>query len=61
MSLPSFSIIIPTYNRPQALVACLNSFKQLKYPDGKWELIVVNDGGETSFTAVHPQLKEELL
>ncbi|MEM7334551.1 MAG: glycosyltransferase [Chloroflexota bacterium] len=60
MSLPSFSIVIPTYNRPQALVACLESFKQLAYPAELWELIVVNDGGDESFTAVTPALKQAL-
>lgn len=55
-----FSVIIPTRNRPAALAACLTSFCQLDYPAGAWELIVVNDGGEDSFTAVSPTLKQSL-
>jgi len=47
-----FSVIIPTRNRPQSLANCLNSFVQLDYPAECWELIVVNDGGAESFTAV---------
>jgi GT2 family glycosyltransferase len=43
---PSFSIIIPTYNRPRQLVACLHSLAHLNYPSDCLEIIVVNDGGE---------------
>ena len=55
-----FSVVIPTRNRPAALAACLQSFCQLDYPAGDWELIVVNDGGNDSFTAVSPQLRQAL-
>ncbi|NJN55612.1 MAG: glycosyltransferase [Anaerolineae bacterium] len=57
---PMFSVIVPTYNRPAALVACLESLAQMAYPAGAWELIVVNDGGQESFTAVTEQLKNRL-
>lgn len=43
---PYFSIIIPTYNRPQQLERCLKSLAQLTYPRDRFEVIVVNDGGE---------------
>ena len=39
-----YSVIIPTYNRPEALKRCLQGFLNLDYVD--WELIVVNDGGQ---------------
>ncbi len=55
-----FSVVIPTRNRPERLAACLHSFCQLDYPAGAWELIVVNDGGEDSFSAVSPQLQQSL-
>lgn len=55
-----FSVIIPTRNRPERLAACLRSFGQLDYPAGAWELIVVNDGGADSFTAVSPQHQQTL-
>jgi glycosyltransferase involved in cell wall biosynthesis len=41
-----FSIIIPTYNRPQQLGACLESLSQLDYPRQDFEVIVVDDGSE---------------
>ena len=57
---PFFSVVIPTYNRPERLRACLESFLQLAYPADRWELIVVNDGGADSFTAVDDQLQAQL-
>lgn len=44
--LPFFSIIIPTYARPQRLANCLESITQLNYPRDRFEVIVVNDGSE---------------
>ena len=58
--LPSFSVVIPTYNRPQYLIDCLKSFLKLDYPRERWELIVVNDGGKHSFDAVTDDLKAQL-
>jgi glycosyltransferase involved in cell wall biosynthesis len=55
-----FSVVIPTRNRPAALAGCLHSFTALDYPLGAWELIVVNDGGDSSFTAVSDQLQTAL-
>jgi GT2 family glycosyltransferase len=57
---PTFSVIVPTYNRPDALRNCLESFTRLDYPAGAWELIVVNDGGETSFTGLADHLAQNL-
>lgn len=60
-----FSIIVPTYDRPQKLTACLASFVKLKYPGDRFEVIVVNDSTEISLeTAVSPfksQLNLQLL
>jgi glycosyltransferase involved in cell wall biosynthesis len=41
---PSFSIIIPTYQRPFELVRCLKAIQNLNYPKEKFEVIVVDDG-----------------
>jgi len=43
-SLPSFSIVIPTYRRPERLAACLQSLAALDYPRDRFEVIVVDDG-----------------
>ncbi|MEG4943179.1 glycosyltransferase [Microcoleus sp. F4-D5] len=43
-----FSIIVPTYNRPEQLAACLQSFVELEYPRDRFQVIVVNDSTEIS-------------
>jgi len=45
---PFFSIIVPTYNRPQQLAACLQSLYRMDYPRDRYEVIVVDDGGPAS-------------
>ncbi len=42
-SSPAFSVIIPTYDRPQPLVALLTSLSRMAWRD--FEVIVVDDGG----------------
>lgn len=41
----TFSVIIPTRNRVDALAACLRGMAGLDYPRSHFQLIVVNDGG----------------
>lgn len=43
-TLPSFSVIVPTYQRPTQLRACLGALAGVDYPDDRLEVIVVNDG-----------------
>ena len=45
MNGPAWSVIVPTYNRPQQLARCLNALTRLDPPAGGFEVIVVNDGG----------------
>jgi GT2 family glycosyltransferase len=62
---PLFSVIIPTYNRPQQLSACLESLARLAYPADRFEVIVVDDGSATPLefvtTAFHDRLNITLL
>jgi glycosyltransferase involved in cell wall biosynthesis len=46
--LPFFSVIIPTYARPLQLAGCLASLAGLNYPHERFEVVVVDDGSETS-------------
>lgn len=46
--LPTFSIVIPTHNRPQQIVECLTAISELNYPVDKFEVIVVDDGANLS-------------
>lgn len=47
-----FSIVIPTYNRPDRLASCLESLTRLDYPLERFEVIVVDDGSATPLDAV---------
>ncbi len=50
-----FSIIVPTYNRPDKLAQCLQSFVELEYPRDGFQVIVVNDSTEISVeTTISP-------
>jgi hypothetical protein len=40
---PLVSIVVPTYNRPELLRACLGRLSQQRYPN--FEIVVVNDAG----------------
>ncbi|NLE44327.1 MAG: glycosyltransferase [Chloroflexi bacterium] len=42
---PTFSIIIPTYNRPGHLAEALRALGEQHYPTTRFEVIVINDGG----------------
>ncbi|MEM7761012.1 MAG: glycosyltransferase [Cyanobacteria bacterium P01_A01_bin.40] len=55
-----FSIIIPTYNRPQKLANCLEAITHLDYPQDCFEVIVVNDGGVISLEEIAVQFQEDL-
>jgi len=43
---PYFSIIIPTFNRPNQLTTCLRAIEKLRYPFDRFEVIVVDDGSQ---------------
>ncbi|MGC1309949.1 MAG: glycosyltransferase [Phormidesmis sp.] len=42
-----FSIIIPTYNRPQQLTHCLTALAEQDFSTQRFEVIIVNDGGDS--------------
>ena len=45
---PFFSIIVPSFNRPERLTKCLRALSRVDYPGDRLEVIVVDDGGEKS-------------
>lgn len=47
-----FSIVIPTYNRPERLASCLLSLTRLNYPRDRFEVIVVDDGSSPPIAPV---------
>lgn len=50
--IPTFSIIIPTYNRPDQLFSCLQAIDRLTYPRDRFEVIVVDDGSRTPLDSI---------
>ena len=42
--LPRFSVVVPTYERPAQLAACVGALARLDYPRGRFEVLVVDDG-----------------
>jgi GT2 family glycosyltransferase len=46
------SIIIPSYNRPGELTNCLHAISHLDFPRERFEVIVVDDGGEHPLNAL---------
>jgi glycosyltransferase involved in cell wall biosynthesis len=51
MAEPSFSIVIPTRERPHYLAACVESIAGLDYPSG-YQVIIVLDGAQPGTEAV---------
>jgi mycofactocin system glycosyltransferase len=47
---PSVSIVVPVRDRPAQLAACLASLDRLRYPGGRPEVIVVDDGSVRAAT-----------
>lgn len=56
----NFSIIIPTYNRPEMLSSCLESLAILEYPRDLFEVIVVDDGSSVSPESVIERFSERI-
>jgi glycosyltransferase involved in cell wall biosynthesis len=57
---PFFSIIIPTYNRPDKLAYCLKFLTRLDYPYDQFEVIVVDDGSNTLLQPVVASFFDQL-
>ena len=60
MNQPFFSIVVPTYNRPERLASCLNAIALLDYPQDCFEVIVVDDGSKTPLDDVVAPLKDKI-
>ncbi len=58
--LPFFSLIVPTYERPAQLAACLGALARLDYPPERFEIIVVDDGSTVAPSGVVERFRESL-
>jgi glycosyltransferase involved in cell wall biosynthesis len=56
----TFSIVVPTYNRPRQLATLLTSLTQLDYARDDMEVVVVDDGGRVSPNQVIDSFRDKL-
>lgn len=59
-SKPRFSIVIPSYQRPEGLRNCLTGILALKTPAPACEVIIVDDAGEADLTPVLESFQSDL-
>lgn len=50
----NFALVIPTFNRPDALRCCIQSLLALK--STSWFAVIVNDGSEADYSSIQPLL-----
>ncbi len=50
-TLPGFTIVVPTRDRPQSLAACLEALARLDYDRARIQVVIVDDGSPES---LHP-------
>ncbi|AFY96576.1 glycosyltransferase family 2 protein [Chamaesiphon minutus] len=55
-----FSIVIPTYNRPDRLRTCLEAIAKIEYSRENFEVIVVDDGSEMPLDPIVAPFKPDL-
>jgi hypothetical protein len=53
----TFSVIVPTYERPELLAACLSALAGQVYPHEQYEVIVVDDGSAFDVDDVRARLE----
>ncbi|MEJ2748451.1 MAG: glycosyltransferase, partial [Anaerolineae bacterium] len=56
----TFSVIVPTYERPLPLAHCLQALSGLDFPREDFEVIVVDDGGNVDLTAVLQPIADKI-
>jgi GT2 family glycosyltransferase len=54
-----FSIVIPTYNRPERVAACLEAISHLDYPRDGFEVIMIDDGGAMPLDGVIAPFRDQ--
>ena len=56
----TFSVVIPTYNRPSQLRECLEALADQDYPRTAFEVIVVDDGSTESLRGIDDLFRAKL-
>lgn len=57
---PRFSVVVPTYHRPDRLRACLGALARLDAPPGGFEVVVVDDGSPSPMESVVAPFRDGL-
>ena len=57
---PLCSVIVPTLRRPAQLAECLAALAELDYPGDRYEVIVVDDGGDVPLESVLAPFRDRL-
>lgn len=55
-----FSIVIPTFNRPERLKQCLQAISQMDFPKACFEVVVVDDGSPESMGPIVDEFKSQI-
>lgn len=55
-----FSVVVPTFRRPEQLTLCLEGLSRLNFPRDRFEVIVVDDGSPESLDMVVARWREHL-
>ncbi len=53
----SLSVVVPSYDRPESLRACLASLAGQRFPGDGYEVLLVDDGGHQPIVASEPGLR----
>jgi glycosyltransferase involved in cell wall biosynthesis len=59
-ALPTFSVIVPTRDRPRSLAVCLESLAKQNYPCDRFEVVVVDDASSLPLDRVVVAFRERL-
>ena len=57
---PTFSVVIPTRDRPRRLRHCLEALAAIRYPDDAYEVVVVDDGSRTPLDPVVAPFRDRM-
>jgi len=57
---PYFSVVIPTYRRPTPLSNLLSSLTRLRYGHSRFEVIVVDDGGDIPLEPIISRFRDQM-
>jgi GT2 family glycosyltransferase len=55
-----FAVVIPVRNRPDLLARCLDSLRKQEFPEGKWEVLICDDGSTQDLSDVVERFKPSL-